>query len=324
LTNKTDIPLSLAVWLAHDTYDHDPDPRTISATALLKPLRSLILGSRHDATGVTDISDLIRSRMGTAIHSGIEQAWRSKGFKNLLKILGHNDKLANAIMINPSVGAELPVGVIAVHMERRTKKELLGYKVSGKFDFVIDGGVRDFKSTKTYSYITQSSALKYVQQGSIYRWLNPKIITSDIMAVDYIFTDWSPVKALQGNGYPKHECMSQNFTLMGLEETEGFLKRKIQAYIDHRNLPEAQLPECTKEDLWQRDSVFKYYKNPAKRSRSTKNFTNMMDAMTRQVNDGGVGVVMEVPGEVVFCRYCSGASLCTQKDKYIKEGLLKL
>jgi hypothetical protein len=36
------------------------------------------------------------------------------------------------------------------------------------------------------------------------------------------------------------------------------------------------------------------------------------------------GEVKEVPGEIVACKYCDAFTVCTQKDKYIASGELKL
>jgi hypothetical protein len=45
-TNNTGIGLSMAVYLATDNYDHNHDPRTISATTLIKSTKQIILGER--------------------------------------------------------------------------------------------------------------------------------------------------------------------------------------------------------------------------------------------------------------------------------------
>ena len=42
--NPSNVPLSLAVFLANDTYDYEPG--TISATGLMRPLRQIILSRR--------------------------------------------------------------------------------------------------------------------------------------------------------------------------------------------------------------------------------------------------------------------------------------
>lgn len=36
----------------------------------------------------------------------------------------------------------------------------------------------------------------------------------------------------------------------------------------------------------------------------------------------GKGIVKEVKGQVVACRYCPAFHLCTQKDSYINSGEL--
>ncbi len=77
-TNNTGINLSLAMWLATDTYDHCDDPMQISATTLLKPVKVIVLSRRLAKSGVTkeaDLSTMVPSRLGTAIHDAIERAW---------------------------------------------------------------------------------------------------------------------------------------------------------------------------------------------------------------------------------------------------------
>ena len=322
LRNETNIPLSMAVWLATDFYDHDDDPNTISVTALLKPLRSIILGSRIPGEPEIDLSAQIASAMGTAIHMNIEEAWNKGDFKKSMQKLGYPDSVINRVRINPPNANQ--ENIIPVYMEVRTKKEILGKQISGKFDFVVEGRLADFKSTSTYTAIKKSNDLKYIQQGSIYRWLNPDIITQDEMDIVYLFTDWSAIKAKTDKNYPQSKILVQKFTLMSLIETERFIKNKLNLIAKYIDSSEAEIPLCTKDELWQRDPIFKYYKNPAKKSRSTKNFDNIIDANNRLANDGHVGVVDTIPGEVVFCRYCPAVTNCIQAEGYILSGELKL
>src|SRR5574343_669124 len=133
--------------------------------------------------------------MGSAIHAAIEKAWLTP--KNALKALGVPNKIADNVMINPSKPMlELNPNAIPVYMEQRSYKQVGKYKVSGKFDFVAEGKVQDFKSTSVYTYLNQSNKDKYILQGSIYRWLNQDIITEDVMMIHYIVTDWSKAEAL--------------------------------------------------------------------------------------------------------------------------------
>jgi len=319
ITNNGDIPLSLALWLLHDDYDHNSDPNTISATSLLKPLRAIVLGRTIPSSKDIDLMDLVPSRMGTAIHTAVENAWGSGIVYDSLRKLGYSDEIAKKVIINPKV---LVAGDLPIYMENRRVKPLGKWNVSGKYDFVIDGVLEDFKSTSTWAYIFQSNVTKYIEQGSIYKWLNPDIITEDYMNITYIFTDWSATKAKQDASYPQYRIQVQKLTLMTVEETEKFLQNKLSQIEKYELLPVADLPLCTKEELWQRDSVWKYYKDPTKTTRSTKNFDNASAAYARLSADG-VGSVIEVSGEAKKCVYCEVRNVCTQAEQLELEGVLK-
>lgn len=322
-TNQLQIPLALAVFLASDDYDYETG--VISATSLIKPVRQLILPKRMKPEEIViDISSLVSSRMGSSIHSGIEKAWNDP--VPALKALGYPKKVWENILINPTkeVLARTP-NAIPVYMEQRAYKEILGFKVSGKYDFVAEGKVQDFKSTSVYTYMNQTNVEKYILQGSIYRWLNPEIITEDTMMIHYIFTDWSKASALQNKDYPQSRVLTQRLKLLSVQETEQYILNKLTEYKHHLNSPENEIPHCSEEDLWRKESVWKYYKDPSKMTgRSTKNFDNRHDAYIRLAEDGNVGIVVEVRGQVNACKYCAAFNICTQKDEYLKSGDLVL
>lgn len=320
ITNKFNIPLSLSVWLAHSDYDRSSDPRTISATSLLKPVKSIVLSSTIESSGTTDVMDLVASSLGTAIHTAIEEAWKSKALKGTLKALGNPGKVIDGIVVNPTE-KELASGAIPVYMEIRSTKHINGWNVTGKFDFISNGMLEDFKSTGTYNYINQSNAQKYIQQASIYRWLNPTLVTEDVFAINYIFTDWSSVKAKQETDYPKSRLIQQKFKLMSILETESFIKEKLNLINTYIGNPQTA-PDCTPEELWMKPSVFAFYKDPAKLDRSTKNFDSYWEANAHQASLGGIGIIKERKGEAVFCKYCNAVGSCKQAANLINEGRL--
>lgn len=321
--NTSSVPLSLAVFLATDNYDHDQDENTISATALIKPLRQIVLSARvpEDLTPV-DLVNLVPSRMGSAIHDAIERSWKDN-YPNALANLGYPKRVIEKIRINPKP-EELTDGVIPVYMEQRAKKTVGKFTVTGKYDFIGDGRVEDFKSTSTYTAINNTNDEKYIWQGSIYRWLNPQIITKDEMAIQFIFTDWSKAKAMADPKYPQQRIQQRILPLKSIQETDAFVTRKLNQIEQYWDAPEEQLPLCTDADLWRSEPVFKYYKNPEKRTRSTKNFDNRHDAQLRYIEDGSVGIVVEQPGQVTACKYCPAFAVCSQKDALIASGDLVL
>ena len=169
------------------------------------------------------------------------------------------------------------------------------------------------------------TAFSYALQGSLYRWLNPNIIKKDHINIQYIFTDWSAADAKQKPEYPQARVLTQRIPLISLEETQQYVESKLTQYTQYRDAPESEIPYCTDEDLWRKETVWKYYKDPSKiEGRSTKNFTTSAEAFARLAQEGSVGIVKEVKGGVVACRYCSAFPVCTQKDTYILSGELTL
>jgi hypothetical protein len=324
-TNLDNIPLSVAVWLANDDYDHDNRNNHISATGLLKSVRQTVLSLRvQSSDSAPDVKGLIPSSLGSAIHDNIEHAWVNN-YKESLKKLGYPQRVIDLVRVNPKP-EELTEDTIAVYLEQRSEKEIEGFIVSGKFDFIAEGRVEDFKSTSTYSYTAGNKDEDYILQGSIYRWLNPDLITDDQMAIQFIFTDWSAMRARteKDKGYPQSRLQERRLNLKSIPETEAWIKSKLIQIRTHLNSKDEEIPECTDKELWRKDPVFKYYKNPEKMSRATKNFDNIHEANLRMAQDGGVGIIVEQKGTVGACRYCDAFSVCKQKDKYIESGELQL
>lgn len=329
-SNINNVPLSIAVWLGTDSYDHNNDPKTISVTSLLKPIREIILTMQLKPEDIqpTDISTLVASRMGTAIHTGIETAW-VKNYVQALLDMGYPKGLIGTIRINPTKqniedARTAGIDITPIYMEMRTDKVINGWTISGKFDFIGDGRLEDFKSTSVYSYIFDSNGEKYKQQGSIYRWLNPDIITQDIMAIQFIFTDWSALKARTDRSYPPAKTHEHKLPLMSYESTERFISEKLTQIETYKDKPQNELPLCTPKELWRKGTIWKYYKNPAKKSRSTKNFNSAFEANTRLTKDGSIGIIDEVRGEVVACKYCNVVGVCEQAKQLILSGDLKI
>ena len=323
-TNKNDVSLALAVFLMYDNYGYDDRPNSVSATGIMRPLRQLVLSQQNKALLKTvDISDLVASRMGSAIHDGCEQAWTDpSNVAKALKVLGASDTSIDMVAINP---VEVEEGMIPVYVENRAEKALGDFIVTGKYDIVLDGTLNDYKSTSVWTYIYDSNADSYTKQGSIYKWLNPEKITSDYININYIFTDWSKAKAMADpKKYPQLRVLTKKYPLWSDSETEYYLTNKLDQYQQLANATQDALPECTDEELWATQTLYKYFKNPAKTERATKNFETMDEALVRKSDDGDVGIIKTVPGEVKACRYCPVVNICDQAERMMKEGRLVL
>ena len=325
--NETNVPLSIAVWLARDDYDFVDDPNYISATTLLKSLRQIVLNKRITKTqvGLPDISTRMASRMGSAIHGSIEDTWLYH-HKECLELLGFGEKTIGRVKINPTAEdlKQIP-GIIPIYLEQRVSRKIGKWTVGGKYDFVGDGTLEDFKTTGVFSYMSGSNDWKYLLQGSLYRWLNPELITSDFIRINFIFTDWSKKDSIiqAAKGYPPTKIFSHKINLKSIPETEVWVQRKLDLLETLMDTPEPELPLCEARDLWQEPPTFKYYKNPEKTQRSTANFNTHAEATIRWIEDGRVGKIVEVPGTCKACVFCDAFQICSQKDTLIARGQLK-
>lgn len=317
LTNKFNLPLPLQVWLVNDDYDRVTDENYISATSLIKPVRQIVLSKRIPENQEVDISDSIAVNTGTAIHDSIEAAWINKARVNLKK-LGYDSELYTQVLINPKP-EDLTDKTLPVYIEHRSIKEFNGYKIGGKFDFVVGGKLHDIKTTSVYTYMNDSHAKDYILQGSIYKWLNPEIITSDTLTINFVFTDWSAASAKANPEYPQIRCASRDYPLLPAEAVEQYIADKLTAITDNLNKAESDIIECPDEELWRSETVYKYYADPTKLTRATKNFNSMEDAQAFQLSKAGKGIIKEVLGTPRRCLYCPAYDICSQRRKYYND-----
>lgn len=319
ITNTSNIPLSLAVWLLADDYDYNNDPTYISATSLMKPLKQIVLGSRveQDDKITPDLDDFIARSLGNSVHDSVEKAWL-QGPTKALTALGYPSNVIDRIKVNPPP-EELTDDTIAVYIEQRAIKEIAGWKLGGKFDFVAEGIVQDIKTTSAYAWVFGTRDDDFALQGSLYRWLNPDKITEDFIRINFVFTDWQRAQAAYKEDYPNSRIMSKDIPLMSYQDTEKWILTKLKQIDKYKNEPEKNVPECTDEDLWRSEAKYKYYSDPNKTSgRSTRNFKSLAEANKYKV-DKGKGTVITIPGEVKRCLYCKAFPICEQRKRYFDD-----
>ena len=323
--NNSNIPLSVAAWLAHDDYDYNDDPDVISTTTLIKPIRQTVLSARVAQSAnqlPVDIISRLKSRMGQSIHAGLEQTWiNNPKLEQVLLSLGVSKRAISAIKINPENPSEDDINV---YLEQRIHRKLGNKTISGKFDMCFDGQLEDNKTTGVFTYKNDTKSEDYILQGSIYRWIAPHIITEDTIRIIYIFTDWKAGDVWQQN-YPPAPVHAVEYPLMSLAETEKWITNRLKELEKASQLPETDIKYCTDEELWRGSDVWKYYKkSQAEQKKSTKNFENELEAKKYYAEQGFSGELVKVPGEVKACLYCAGFELCSQKNHLIAAGDLKV
>jgi hypothetical protein len=329
LTNKSHVDLGLAIWLGYDDYDYQTVPegkKYISVTTLMKPVRQIILPQRiPPEQRELDVTDFIANSMGHAIHDSVEKAWL-KGYARVLRQLGYPQSVIDRVRINPTDDeVRANPDIIAVYLEQRAYREIDGYIIGGKFDMVTEGIIKDTKSTSTYNWVKGTRDEEHREQMSLYRWIDagqplPKI-TEDHGRVNYIFTDWQKFMARSNPNYPDSRIKHKDIVLMDLDTTEQWIRRKLADIEAYKNKAEADIPECTDEELWRSEPQYRYFSDPNKakdpNARSTKNFDDLVEARKFMAEKGGVGTIVTKLGEVKRCGYCPAFDACSQKDRYV-------
>lgn len=321
-TNKDNIHDVFAIWLASDDYEGVNDGQSLSVTTLLKSTRQIILSQRvNPGIGTGDISQFIPSRFGTAIHEAIEKAWLNEPEK-AMQSLGYPPQAIEKLRVNPE---EDDPDYLNVYMEQRVSREFMGLIINGAYDYIFDGQLCDVKTTGTYGYVKGNKDEDYILQLSLYRWLNPDKVHEEFGTILFVFTDWSKLGYIKDKKrYPPLRLMDKDYPLMGESAVQNYLRNKINDLRSYWDSNEADLPTCTPKDLWQDEPVYKYYKDPAKRSRSQGNFDTPFEAEQKRRENGGIGIIVPVYGQPKACLWCPAQAICSQAQGYIASGKLTL
>jgi hypothetical protein len=353
ITNKHNVDLSIAALLVSSDYDYDNRPTAISATTILKPIRALALQKLYKGAidSETDVVDLVASSTGSAVHAQLENTWLNPDkVTKALKLLGYGD---TSILVNPTEVTD--TDAIVVYVEKRSELPIkingTQYFLTGKFDMVFDGKLEDLKNTgsfkvtkalsENYTYNNLHSQIgfkreleimkriathcptiwEYAMQGSIYRLLNPKIITKSYMTIQFIIKDWQKYSVHQKEHYPKMNPLGFDIKLFSREATLAWIKAKLSK-LD--SLTKEDLPLCNDIELWRNKSLFKVFKDKSStRALPKATFDNYAEAMQFNSKRRVAGVIKEIPSKPKRCNYCSVRSVCEQYKGFVREGLIE-
>jgi len=285
-TNKHNFPDFVKQWLEFDEYDYDEN--AISATTLMKPARAYALGKKHKDELEMDLSDLIASRYGTAIHDSVEK-----------------------------------INLLGCKQEERLKKAVMNRILTGKFDILKQIDHRweliDVKSTSVWTFIYGSRDEDYIKQLSIYRWLAVQN-QYDVMQkakIWLIFTDWSQSKAKQ-ESYPDTRIVIKEVDLWSDEKTLKYLGERITLFNNVERMEEKDMPDCTDKELWAKEDTWAIMKEGRKSAVKVCKSETEADEVMRALDEKHKTV--HRPGKVARCKYCNVRKFCSQYKKLVSEG----
>ena len=286
-TNKFNLPQTFVNVIHRPTYSKGK--AHISATEIINSPRIVQLKKKYWDEIEQDASEMVWSLFGSAVHNILEH--------------GKDDHHV---------------------VEERLHIEFEGWQISGAIDlqeFEPNGtvSISDYKVTGAWAVMNQKD--DWHRQLNIYAWLveSVKKITVGKLQIIAIIRDWSARDAAAKEHYPQSPVATIDIPIWSFEEREAFMKKRIS---DHATAlfemeTDGELPECTGEDMWEKQTTYAVKKPDGVRAKSVHNTLEEAQHALNQVK----GYQIEVrQGERTRCKnYCEVSRFCTQYQNYLKE-----
>lgn len=263
----------------------NPNPPHFRVTELIRPVQQVVLQRRHHDELETDVMDLMNAWRGSAVH----------------EFLSRHDK-TNALQ------------------EFDLEIEMAGEKLKGKPDYYEDGTIVDFKNCRVWSYIYKSSIQEWTDQLNIYAFML-KSMGFPVTALEIvaIFDDWSATEAKRNADYPRTRSVVIPILMYPDAKTKELLEDRIFKLSSRlSNFPDADLPECTPEEMWEDPTKYAVMKEGRK---SAVKLHDEGKAAEKHAKELGKGHSVQVrPGVRKRCEsYCGAAPFCHQYKRYLAE-----
>jgi hypothetical protein len=254
-----------------------------SVTTLLKPPRIVMLEKRYGDKAERNVKSVVGAFLGTGIHAVFEKCLR------LMQVLDPKYEL-----------------------ERSVYDKINGRLIAGRFDILYDGReLWDIKTCQTWKKIFDPGMDEWHQQLNIYSYLlHRRGIDVDSLNVLAVYKDWRKMMAVRDRTYPQEQVVEYQLTKWPLDVQESFLHDRIELMKTCEDLPDDELPLCTREDMWAKPTKYAVMKNK-KAKRATRVLDSEAAAQEWIAAKGGILEVRR--GERTRCdTYCGVREFCSQ------------
>lgn len=277
VTNKHGVPAPL-LTLANAEY-YSKGSSQYSVTELMSPPKIRRLREQYDDAIDTDVSDMLWSMLGSALHVVMERG-QTPGFIS----------------------------------EERLFMDIDGVRISGAIDLqhqtIFGTSLIDYKFTSAWSVMREKK--EWVQQLNIYRYLVEKVKGDRVVSLKVCAFIRDFNRHDMREGYPQAPIHMVDLPIWTLEETEAYIKERLDM---HRNAKVAHdlgdpLQPCSDEERWMSETVYAVKREG--RKTAIKLFKSMEEAT--ELAEKEKGYVESRLGEPKRCtgNYCGVAQWCQQ------------
>lgn len=287
ITNTGGFPQALVRAVENDPYS--PGDSDITVTALIQPPLISLLTEKHDDEIEVDVSERIWSLLGSAAHNILEQA-------------AGQDEL----------------------VEERYYIEDHGWKIGGKFDHLelTNGTLSDYKVTASYS-VKDGGKDDWTKQLNILAYILEEngILVYDLRIVA-ILRDWNKNEAKRNRDYPQSMVVTIPIERWSRDTVKAYIRERVMLHQGCRILADSgdysSIPECSKEERWEKPESWAVMKKGGKRAVKVHNTPEGAESHAEAL--GKDYYVEHRSGARVRCEgYCSASQFC----RYYQESLEK-
>ena len=209
--------------------------------------------------------------------------------------------------------------------ELRVTHEVLGMKLKGSIDFLMeDGYLDDYKLTSGYT-IQDGGRAEWVAQLNIYRYFMRHENNVELQDMEKRCKGLRIVAMARDWGPRMKEDLPTPVTIIKIpdwtdEQTRLYIEGRINVHKAAMALPEP--PVCSDEERWAQPTVFAVMKKGNKTS--SRNLPTRIEAESWMAQTGKGDCIVERPGVYTRCEnYCdlSACGLCPYyKRKEVSNG----
>lgn len=290
ITNKFNIPQTFVNVVKRPQYTKGDV--NLSVTELLNSPQIVQLRTKHIDELETDVSEMVWSLFGTAVHNILEH--------------GKDD---NHIV------------------EERLFTQFEGWKISGAIDLQeihSDGvDIKDYKVTGAWA--VQQEKADWVNQLNCYAWLVEKVKQQPVRSLQIvgIVRDWSRRDAEAKETYPQAPIVTIDIPLWPFEQREEYVRSRLVLHNEalfNRQVND-ELPPCTPEEMWEKPTVYAVKKIGGVRAKTLFGELDRAEEELATLNAKKKEYEIEVrEGERTRCeKFCQVSQFCNQHQQYLKE-----
>jgi hypothetical protein len=289
--------------LERDRYKKTGD---YSVTDIISPPRIVHLRKRYGDDVDQPLSSVVPAMVGTAIHDYFEKYLK-------LWIAKHN---YTDYVLEEEVATNVTMG------KGETRK------ISGRYDIRDGLDLYDLKTCKTWKLIFDPGMIEWTEQQNLYNyllWCNG--VTLDSINVVAVYKDWQVGYALRDKSYPQEQIMEYKLNKWPMTDTKKFMWDKLKVLVANEDVEDGALPQCTREERWERFSgghqVEYAIMKSAKAKRAARVIKTNLDDAYAWAN-AATGITPDSFIEVRYAKrtrcedYCAVNKHCKSYQQYIK------